>query len=330
MGTLDPAVAAVRRAVRAVITDQTAVLVACSGGADSMALAAAASFVGRRAGCRVGLVTVDHGLQPGSAERAAAVAGWARDRGLDPVLVSTVDVGRFGGGPEAAARDARYDALHAAAREVDVETVLLGHTRDDQAETVLLALLRGGGPHGLAGMPPIRVRDGVAFVRPLLDVSRVEARAAATAEGLPLWDDPHNADPAYRRTRARELLGLLADRLGPAVVENLARTARLAAADTRYLDQLAAEALVKAADDDGLTVDVLNDLPDALRTRVLHAWARGLGVPGSALAQVHVAALDALVTDWHGQGTAWLPGGIGVERQGGRLVRTDHSDPPGG
>lgn len=327
MPALDPAVAAVRVAVRRGLRGDA--LVACSGGADSLALAEAAAFVGPRAGHRIGLVTVDHRLQPGSAERADRVAKWAERAGLAPVVVSTVDVDGRPGGPEAAARDARYEALAGAASEHGFGTVLLGHTRDDQAETVLLALVRGSGPHGLAGMPEVRTRAGLSFVRPLLDVSRAQTRAAASRLGLPVWDDPHNDDPAYRRTQARRLLTSLADTLGPAVVDNLARTAALVAADTRHLDDLAADALAKAADPDGLRLAELAGLPDALRTRVLHAWARGLGVPGSALAHRHVVALDALVTDWHGQGAVWLPGGIAVVRRTGRLGRTDDLDPPG-
>jgi tRNA(Ile)-lysidine synthase len=327
MPRLDPAVAAVRHAVRRHLHGDA--LVACSGGADSMALAAAAAFVGPRAGHRVGLVTVDHGLQPGSAERAARVAQWATDVGFAPVVTSTVDVAGRPGGPEAAARDARYEALVAAAAGHGIGTVLLGHTREDQAETVLLALVRGAGPHGLAGMAAVRTWSGVALVRPLLDVPRAQTRAVATALGLPVWDDPHNEDPAYRRTQARDLLGSLVDRLGPAVVGNLARTAQLAAADTGHLDQLAADALAKAADADGLRVAGLAGLPDPVRTRVLHAWARSLGVPGAALAHAHVTALDALVTAWRGQGAVWLPGGIGVARRQGWLSRTDQVDSSG-
>jgi tRNA(Ile)-lysidine synthase len=313
VAALDPAVAAVRHAVRPHL--DTDVLVACSGGPDSMALAAAAAFVGPRAGHRVGLVTVDHQLQPGSAERAAAVLAWGREAGLDPVVVSTVDTSGRAGGPEAAARDARYEALVAVAAAQGIGTVLLGHTREDQAETVLLALVRGGGPRGLAGMPTVRVRDGVAFVRPLLDVSRDQTRGAGTALRLPVWDDPHNQDPAYRRTHARELLATLVARLGPAVVENLARTARLVAADNAALDALAVAAATEAP-----RADELAGLPGAVRTRVLRAWALSLGVPGSALAHGHLCALDALVTDWHGQGPVWLPGGIAIGRRHGALV----------
>jgi len=320
MAWLDPAVAEVRSAVAAALRDEgdnPLALVACSGGPDSMALAAAAAFVAPRHGWRVGLITVDHGLQSGSAERAEAVAAWAKEQGFAPAEAATVVVGTAGG-PEAAARDARYEALVRAARAHAASTVLLGHTRDDQAETVLLALLRGAGLRGLAGMPRSREVDGVTLCRPLLTVDRAQTRAACAAQGLSVWDDPHNVDPAFARARVRTVISAL----GPGVVGNLARTASLAAADAEALDALAATAaLDAAAPGGGLRVAALNGLPTALRTRVLHAWARGLGAPGAALSHRHVAALDALVTEWHGQGPVALPGAIMVVREDGTLRR---------
>jgi tRNA(Ile)-lysidine synthase len=304
--------------------DCAPVLVACSGGADSLALAAAAAFVAGRARVPVGLVTVDHGLQAGSADRAADVAAWARTAGLAPVEVATVTVSGRSGGPEAAARQARYEALVGVARRHGAVAVLLGHTRDDQAETVLLALARGAGPRGLAAMPPRRDSAGVALLRPLLDVSRADTRKACAALGLVPWQDPHNTDSRYARARVRaEALPALVGALGPAVVSNLARTAALLAADTAALDTLAVEALAAARVPAGLSVAALAALPAAVRTRVLHAWSRELGAPGSALSHRHVAALDALVVDWHGQGAARLPGGIGVSRISGVLNRVD-------
>ncbi|MFG3598500.1 tRNA lysidine(34) synthetase TilS [Micromonospora chersina] len=325
MAPLAPPVAAVRLAVRRALAGLPGagpVLVACSGGADSLALAAATAFVAPRLGRRAGLVTVDHGLQPGSAERAEQVARWAAGSGLDPVEVVPVTVAGRPGGPEAAAREARYAALVAAARRHDAAGVLLGHTRDDQAETVLLALARGAGPRGLSGMPPRRELDGVPLLRPLLDVPRDDTREACAALGLTPWADPHNVDPAYARSRVRaDLLPALVEALGPGVVGNLARTARLLAADTAALDDLAAAALTEVrAAEGGLSVDGLAALPAAVRTRVLHAWARELGAPPAALSHRHVAALDALVTDWHGQGPAHLPGGLPVRRESGRLT----------
>lgn len=312
---------AVRRALTG-LPGAGPVLVACSGGADSLALAAATAFVAPRLGRPAGLVTVDHGLQPGSAERAEAVAAWARSAGLDPVEMLPVRVDGRPGGPEAAAREARYEALVAAAHRHHAAGVLLGHTRDDQAETVLLALARGAGPRGLSGMPESRDLDGVSLLRPLLDIPRADTRDACAALGLDPWADPHNADPAYARARVRsDALPALVDALGPGVVANLARTARLLAADNAALDALADAALADVrADGRALSVDGLAGLPAAVRTRVLHTWARELGAAPAALSHSHVAALDALVTDWRGQGPVHLPGGHQVRRQAGHLL----------
>ncbi|HET6484042.1 MAG TPA: tRNA lysidine(34) synthetase TilS [Actinoplanes sp.] len=309
MARIPPAIAALRLAVRRALPADGPVLVACSGGADSLALAAAARFVGRA----VGLVTVDHGLQEGSAARAADLAAWASSTGFDPVIVETVSVAGLPGGPEAAARTARYAALSAAAVRVGAVAVLLGHTRDDQAETVLLALARGSGPRGLAGMP---ARKGI-FVRPLLDVARADTRKACAALGLEPWADPHNSDPAFARSRVRgAALPALVEALGPRVVANLARSASLIAADNQALDDLAAPLVATV-----LEISELVALVPAVRRRVLHLWARQLGAPGGALSHRHVEALDALITDWHGQGAVHLPGGIRVIRAAGALVR---------
>jgi tRNA(Ile)-lysidine synthase len=325
LAALAPPVAAVRTAVRQALREvhDDLVLVACSGGADSLALAAATASVAPRLGLRAGLVSVDHGLQPGSAERAKEVASWGAGAGLAPAEAVSVTVAGHPGGPEAAARAARYEALVAAAHRLGASTVQLGHTRDDQAETVLLALARGAGPRGLAGMPVRRDLAGVTLLRPLLDLSREQTSQACAALGLTPWQDPHNTDPAYARSRVRATaLPALVAALGPGVVANLARSARLLAADASALDKLAATAYEACADGDGLRVSALADLPAALRSRVLHAWALVLGAPGGALSHRHVAALDALVVDWHGQGPVHLPGGIEVARTGGRLRAT--------
>jgi tRNA(Ile)-lysidine synthase len=291
------------------------VLVACSGGADSVALAAATAFEAPRAGLRAGLLTVDHQLQDGSDAQARRVADWAHTRGLEPVEVLTVTVGRDGG-PEAAAREARYAALDSAASRLGATAVLLGHTRDDQAETVLLALARGSGARALAGMPASR---GL-YRRPLLDLPRATVRAAA--EGLPTWEDPHNSDATFARSRVRALLPALEDAVGHGLVEGLARSARLVRADAELLDALAAESAQKVTDsDNSLDAEALAGQPAAIRGRILHAWAARLGASPGALAASHVEALDALVTAWSGQGSVWLPGGIAVARVTGRLRR---------
>jgi tRNA(Ile)-lysidine synthase len=298
--------------------------VACSGGADSLALAAAAAFVGPRLSRSVGLITVDHGLQAGSADRAQAVAAWATSVRLAPVEIAEVVIDPGDPlGPEAAARNARYQAL------ADYgSTILLGHTLDDQAETVLLALARGGGPRGLSGMPYSRSVAGVTLVRPLLGVRRSTTRAACEALGLTPWEDPHNSDDRFTRSRVRTaLLPALIEALGDGVVGNLAETARQAARDASYLDELATAALKDCADGDGLSVAALTALAPALRTRVLHAWALHMGATAAALGHKHVDALEALITAWHGQGPTALPGGIHFVRHGGRLMRLEAPPP---
>jgi tRNA(Ile)-lysidine synthase len=318
-----PAVAAVRSAVRPGLrASPQPVLVAVSGGADSLALAAAVAFEAPRAGVSAGAVTVDHGLQPGSAQRARDTAGLLRGLGLDPVLVVPVVVGTAGG-PEAAARTARYDALTRCAGGAGAR-VALGHTLDDQAETVLLGLGRGSGPRSVAGM----VAERPPFWRPLLGVRRETTRAACAAQGLPVWDDPWNTDPAYRRARLRaEVLPLLEDVLGGGVAPALARTADLLREDLDALDALAGEHLARLAGPDGLPAADVAALPAALRRRVLRGWLRGAGV--GDLQAVHLAAVDALLTGWRGQGPVALPGGAEALRASGRLVLRPAGSPGG-
>jgi tRNA(Ile)-lysidine synthase len=313
-----PAVAAVRLAVRRALADLdpgARVLVACSGGADSLALLAATCFEARKAALTVVGVTVDHGLQPGSAEHAEVVVKQMRALGAEASSVA-VDVGTSGG-PEAAARSARYGALDVAAEEHAVDAVLLGHTRDDQAETVLLGLARGSGTRSLSGMAP---RSG-RYRRPLLDLTREDTRSACAAEGLTPWEDPHNEDPAYARVRVRHnVLPVLEHELGPGVTDALARTARLLRDDADALDDLA-ETVRAAARVEAGTLDAerLRREAPAIRRRVLRRTALEAGCPGTELFAVHVDAMDALVTDWRGQVGVDLPGGRRLVREGGRL-----------
>ncbi len=321
-----PAVAAVRLAVRrclsgAGLAPGDLVLAACSGGADSLALAAALAFEAPRLGLCGGGVTVDHGLQAGSAEQARKVTKTLAALGLDPVQSVSVTVPRSGAGPEAAARSARYLALDRVADATGAAAILLGHTTDDQAETVLLGLARGSGARSLAGMPE---RNG-RCLRPLLGVSRAQTRAACAALNLGPWDDPQNADPGYARVRVRHrVLPALESELGPGVAEALARTARQLRADADFLDSVAqAEAeRIAAAGSGGLPLDEVAALPQAIRSRVLRNAAIAAGCPAGALTERHVAGLDALVTDWHGQRWTDLPGGVRGRRQYGKLLFT--------
>jgi tRNA(Ile)-lysidine synthase len=309
---MDPAVAAIRLAVREDLVDVAAgdlVLVAVSGGADSLALAAAVAAQAPGLGLRAGAVTVDHSLQAGSAERATEVAATCVEFGLQPVVVETIEVGRHGG-PEAAARDGRYAALDIAANRAGASAILLGHTLDDQAETVLLGLARGSGARSLAGMPARRDR----LRRPLLGVRRETTIAACAALGLVPWADPHNLDPAYSRVRVRrDAMPALIDALGPGVPQALARTASMLRADTDALEQWAASI------EDPCNVATLVTLPVAVRTRVLRRVAIRAGAPAGSLSAGHVFEIDRLVSDWHGQGAVSLPGGLVAERSCGRL-----------
>jgi tRNA(Ile)-lysidine synthase len=330
-----PAVAEIRLAVRGCLAQAglapgDLILAACSGGADSLALAAALAFEAPRLGFRGGGVTVDHGMQQGSAEQAGRVAKELAAMGLDPVRSVGVAVARPGTGqpagapgradypgPEGAARAARYRALDEVASAGGAAAILLGHTRDDQAETVLLGLARGSGTRSLAGMPE---RNG-RCLRPLLGVARATTRAACTALGLEPWDDPQNADPGYARARVRHrVLPVLEAELGPGVTEALARSAGLLRSDADFLDALAAaeaERLGRAGP--GIGIADLAALAPAIRSRVLRNAAIEAGCPAGALTAGHVAALDAMVTGWRGQRWTNLPGGVRGERRYGKL-----------
>ena len=327
---LDPAVARARLLVRRSLADLDPgdlVLVGLSGGADSLALAVATGFVAPRVGLRWGGVVVDHRLQPGSDRVAAAAAEQARALGADPVRVERVDVTSAGPlGPEGSAREARLAALGRVAAETSAVAVLLAHTRDDQAETVLLGLARGSGPRSLAGMAP---QAGL-LRRPLLDLARTQTERVCEVAGLTPWIDPHNADPAYARSRVRtEVLPVLEKQLGPGVADALARTADLLRADTDLLDLLAQDLLAAVrVSAGGVALDVagLAAAPAALRGRVLRTAALDAGAPATDLTSGHVADLERLVTDWHGQQGVDLPGRLRASRDGATLRFT--RDPP--
>ncbi len=313
----DRATAAVRRAVRGCLAEVAPgelVLVACSGGADSLALAAATAFEAPRAGVRAGAVVVDHGLQPGSARVAATVGEWAGALGLSPVEVVAVTVVAGPDGVESSARAARHAAVDAVAERLGAGLVLLGHTRDDQAEQVLLGLARGAGARSLAGMPRARGR----LRRPLLDVGRRETRGSLTAQSLPWWEDPMNADRAYLRVRVRAALADLERDLGPGVTAALARTADQLREDADHLDARAAEAAT-ALGAQPWTVAALADLDRPVRTRVWRRLLVAAGAPAGRVSTRHTDACDALVTRWHGQGPAHVPGGLLVTRTGPHL-----------
>lgn len=307
-GNLDPAVAKARNLVRAglqSLPSGSTVGVAVSGGADSLALAAAVGFVATTAGWRVRAVVVDHQLQVGSAEVAAAAASTVHRLGIDTDVIR-VDVGSRGG-PEAAARTARYAALN----RVEADVMLLGHTLDDQAETVLLGLGRGSGPRSMRAMASAEGH----IRRPFLHMRRAETQQVCRASGIEWWTDPHNADPAYTRVRLRcEVLPLLEDVLGGGVAGALARTADQLRADSDYLDSLANDYSWP------LTVAELRSIPEAVRRRVLRLAALAAGARASEMSAHHVERLDALVMDSRGRQVIELPGAVVATRSGDCLA----------
>ena len=324
------------------------VLVALSGGADSLALASATAREAARARVRAGAVVVDHGLQDGSAAVAESAAAQARALGLDPVLIRRADVARDSAdGPEAAARTARYAELAAAASDSGAAAILTAHTRDDQAEQVLLGIARGSGLRSLAGIPSERgLRGGasvaapgaasdrrprVRILRPFLaeetGIGRAETLEACAADGLTPWSDPHNADPAFARVRVRAtVLPVLERELGPGIAAALARTADLAGEDAAALELLAERALAELGGGAGsgeagaavsLPVARLAEQPAAILYRMIRQFVSERF--GSRLSREHTLGIAALVTDWRGQGPAFVPG-IRVHRAGGEIV----------
>jgi tRNA(Ile)-lysidine synthase len=320
---LDPAVAEVRLAVRRALQGREGdVVVALSGGADSLALTAATAFEAPKLGLGVRAIVVDHGLQDGSADIADAAAAAARGLGVEASVIR-VDVDGDGG-VEAAAREARYAALTAAARDAGATAILIGHTLDDQAETVLLGLARGSGAASLQGMAPASERDGIAVLRPLLGVRRATTRAACAAEGLRPWEDPHNEDPAFARVRVRRtVLPMLEAELGPGVAEALARTAEQLREDADAFAEMIDETIEDIVEhaEAGISVSAaaLAANPAALRNRIIrHVVAAEFGTSLTRLQTVEVARL---ATDWAGQGPIDLPG-CRARREGGRIVFT--------
>ena len=316
--TLHPAVAAVRLAVRRTLADagDAPVLVACSGGADSLALVAATVFEARSDARHVVGVTVDHALQEGSAAQSARVVAQMAGLGVGETVAVRVDVTAAGRGPEAAAREARYAVLAEVAQRSGSDVVLLGHTLDDQAETVLLGLARGSGGRSLAGMR--RAFD--VYRRPLLDLTRAQTEAACRAEGIEYWTDPHNDDPRYARTRVRRrVLPVLEQELGPGVAATLARTADQLREDSSTLDAIAAQRLPGLRCDDGLDTTGVAAEPSGVLLRVLRLAALEAGCPASELFRVHVLAMADLL---RASGTArqvQLPGHVTAYREGNLL-----------
>lgn len=319
---LTPAIALTRRATREALAElkPKKLLLAVSGGADSLAMSAAVAFEARKLGIEVAAAVIDHALQANSAEVAAQAAERLATLGIDQVIVQRVVVKKSGDGMEAAARDARYQALEKIRSKQKADWIVLGHNLDDQAETVLLGLARGSGLRSIAGMSAVdRERR---LLRPLLDVSRETLRQACSDAGISFWDDPHNQDSKFARVRVRKLAGELEKNLGPGFAQALARTAQSAAEADEVINELASKlvkkSLVKAgARQVSYQVSALEKAKDAVRRKALHIICQSAGAKNISRSQI--LAIDELLTNWHGQKKSSLSG-ITVERVANQLV----------
>lgn len=309
---LTPAMADVRRAIRetwdaAGVHTGDQILVACSGGADSLALALAAKFEGDRIGVVVGAVIIDHQIQAATKTVAETTAKLLGANGLNPVVVRAINVDAAAdGGLESAARTARYAELEVAAEAFEAKYVMLGHTLDDQAETVLLGLTRGSGPKSIAGMQ----RKNGLWLRPLLGIRRAATEAFCRDSGVEFWNDPHNSDEKFTRVKLRnKILPMLEAELGPGIAESLARTGEILNQDREYLDGRALaefQALAKvAATSITFEVKPLAALPKVIRVRI---YQRALELLGTTNSQIHLKTVDDLIENWHGQKELTLPG----------------------
>lgn len=329
--TLDADSAAVRHAVRAglreaveatesaaaierVNADVPGIIVAVSGGADSMALLHAAAFLHRRGEVRARTVTVDHGLQTMTAEVADHVAATSQSWGV-PAQVETVNITAGEEGLEAAARTARYAALESAREACGAEWILTAHTRRDQAETVLLGLLRGSGTRSLSGMSPRTGR----VLRPLLRLDREQIERACRAQHIEFWNDPMNDDESFTRVRTRRLLTRLETELDQPITANLARTADLCRADADFLDARATDAGEGIRGAASVPVTAFTAFDDAVLGRVLRDWVISLGVPAQNLGAVRIAELGELIRRGR-RGRMSLPGDTEVAVSGGTVV----------
>ena len=306
-----------RNAVRPFLENLTAgdcALVAVSGGADSLALACALIKEAPELAITLIAVTVDHQLQSGSNEQAKKVQAQLKAIGYQEVIIEKVSVVEKSG-LEADARTARYTALDSIAHAYGATQIFLGHTRDDQAETVLLGLARGSGTRSLSGMATVNGK----YARPFLQLTRAQTVAACQEADLQPWSDPHNLNEKFSRVRVRnKVMPVMEEEIGPGIAAALARSAAILRDDADALDEMA-QAVISRVDLSDLDCAALAELPRAIRSRILRAAIYAAGAPSGSLSADHLAAVEALVTSWRGQGEVSLPGGVKVARISGRL-----------
>lgn len=306
---------AIRQAVRPWVQSADArILLGVSGGADSMALAYATLDEARAADIELVAIIVDHQLQSGSDQVAAKTRDDLIRIGFQRVEIMTVNV-EIVDGMEASARRARYGAFESAIAKYRPDYFFLAHTKNDQAESVLLGLARGSGTRSLSGMAEV---NGI-YVRPLLGISRELTELACLENKITAWEDPQNSDQDYARVRVRsQILPTMEANLGPGIVDALARSAKILREDADALDFLAEQFLAEG-DPSNLSISELAALPKAIRIRVLRLAIIAVGAPLGSLTAQHLDPIEALITNWHGQGEIALPGGVKVARISGRL-----------
>ena len=306
-----------RNAVRPFLENLTAgdsAIVAVSGGADSLALAYALIKEAPNLAITLIAVTIDHQLQTGSGEQAKKVQEQLKSMGYQEVIVEKVSVVEKSG-VEADARTARYAALDSIAHAYGASQIFLGHTRDDQAETVLLGLARGSGTRSLSGMATVNGK----YARPFLQLTRSQTVAACDEAAITPWNDPHNANEKFSRVRVRnKVMPVMEEEIGPGIAAALARSAAILRDDADALDEMA-QAVISRVDLSDLDCAALAELPRAIRSRILRAAIYAAGAPSGSVSADHLSGVEALVTSWRGQGEASLPGGVKVARISGRL-----------
>lgn len=307
----------IRLAVRSELEDIAAgdsVLVAASGGADSSALAAALLLECKTKTIKVIALIIDHGLQKNSADVTHETKRTLTKIGYENIEIRRITV-EITDGLEASARRARYQALNDVANSHNAVAIFLGHTKDDQAETVLLGLARGSGSRSLSGMAARVDR----YRRPLLSITRAQTEAACEEAGIKFWQDPHNQSMEFTRVRVREVvLPTMEKEIGPGISDALARSAKLLRDDADALDYLSDEIFSKL-EPASLDISKLESQPRAIRTRILRNAIYLAGAPQGSLSAEHIEPVEALITAWKGQGPISLPGGVTVARISGRL-----------
>ena len=316
---LSPAQGLIRLAVRTSLTSNTKpgqkLLIAVSGGADSLALAAACEFEAKKLGLKIAAAVIDHSLQNNSDKVAAQTAKTLTALGFEVVVVKKIAVGKAGG-PEAAARTARYTALETLRQTTKSHFIVLGHTSSDQAETVLLGLVRGSGSKSLSGMSE---KTGF-LLRPLLGIERATTEAFCKDSGIKYWSDPQNQDKKFLRVMIRKhVLPFLEKQLGGSVAASLVRTSDQLREDNTYLESQADKSFKKYAKVSGSGIGfdakALEKLPAAILNRVIK---KALDSFGSESSRTHVLAVSDLVLSWHGQKPLALPG-VRVVRKGNTI-----------